>query len=392
MKKSIYLIAYTQTNLGDDLFVHMLCNRYPNHVFYLNAPAEHWSAFLDLDNLKPIGNLKIGTVLNGIAGNHSPIIAMCGKILRRIYWACTDRKAQKQKLHSDAIVKIGGSIFMEKAVPGKTALDLDILEPIEYSKKRKPNTGLPYFIIGANLGPIYTKDYLLHLSEQIMQTTSVVFRDKASYHVFQNFPKVHYAPDVILGLAFDESSIEHKRQVFISVVDLLFEKPQSSKEEVDRYYEAYQNLCRYYHNRGYTVLLVSFCSAEGDKQAIERVYDGLSKGEQQSVKKVLYDGNISNILCELCASEYIICGRFHCMILSMVLHKPFFPVCYSKKMSYVLQDLNFKGNWCYISQFCTLKPDQIDKNHNCEQIAEVDNERKMAEQQFAQLDVFLNAP
>lgn len=52
--KKILIKAYTQLNLGDDLFIKILCERYENTEFYLFATPEY-------KNLKGIktNNLKI---------------------------------------------------------------------------------------------------------------------------------------------------------------------------------------------------------------------------------------------------------------------------------------------------------------------------------------------
>ena len=41
MKKRCFLYAYDKQNLGDDLFVHTICNRYPDAQFYMwSAPVN----------------------------------------------------------------------------------------------------------------------------------------------------------------------------------------------------------------------------------------------------------------------------------------------------------------------------------------------------------------
>ena len=49
--KKIFIYAYMAKNLGDDLMVRILCERYPNTKFYLFADAFYKTAFKDLDNL-----------------------------------------------------------------------------------------------------------------------------------------------------------------------------------------------------------------------------------------------------------------------------------------------------------------------------------------------------
>ena len=45
--KKVFLYAYDKQNLGDDLFIHTICKRYPKVKFYL------WSDELNKENFKP---------------------------------------------------------------------------------------------------------------------------------------------------------------------------------------------------------------------------------------------------------------------------------------------------------------------------------------------------
>lgn len=50
--KRIYVQAYCQSNLGDDLFVLHLARRYPETEFYLYAVGDNQKAFLSQSNLR----------------------------------------------------------------------------------------------------------------------------------------------------------------------------------------------------------------------------------------------------------------------------------------------------------------------------------------------------
>ena len=45
--KKIKVYAYTRQNLGDDLFIKILCERYPNTQFVLYAPNVYKDIFKD---------------------------------------------------------------------------------------------------------------------------------------------------------------------------------------------------------------------------------------------------------------------------------------------------------------------------------------------------------
>ena len=50
--KKIFILAYTRQNLGDDLFIYMLLNKYPNVQFYINIENdEHSKLFENFNNI-----------------------------------------------------------------------------------------------------------------------------------------------------------------------------------------------------------------------------------------------------------------------------------------------------------------------------------------------------
>lgn len=50
--KKMMVSAYTEFNLGDDLFIKVLCERYPDTRFMIIAPRLYKLVFKDIKNLK----------------------------------------------------------------------------------------------------------------------------------------------------------------------------------------------------------------------------------------------------------------------------------------------------------------------------------------------------
>lgn len=50
--KKIIIYAYTKFNLGDDLFIKVLCERYPKTKFIIYAPKDYKKCFKDIKNIK----------------------------------------------------------------------------------------------------------------------------------------------------------------------------------------------------------------------------------------------------------------------------------------------------------------------------------------------------
>ena len=96
--KKIKVYAYKRQNLGDDLFIKILCERYPNTQFVLYAPNVYKDIFKDNKNLEICSSEdKLNRVINFIAR----------KFGVNNY---VDRKLVE---NSDGGVYIGGSLFIQ---------------------------------------------------------------------------------------------------------------------------------------------------------------------------------------------------------------------------------------------------------------------------------------
>lgn len=91
--KNIYLKAYMRNNLGDDLFVRTICERYPNTIFHVILTSRNMA-------LESIDNLRI----------HKPGLFV--RFIRKTFKL--DLLEAILRRRTDAMIYIGGSIFMEK--------------------------------------------------------------------------------------------------------------------------------------------------------------------------------------------------------------------------------------------------------------------------------------
>src|SRR5699024_7019939 len=98
--KKILIRVYSATNLGDDLFIKILCNRYPSHKFYIIADKKHSKPFKSIPNLKVI--------------NHASFI---DKVILKLGFRFTSYNFLSKKLakRTDSVIHIGGSIFIENS-------------------------------------------------------------------------------------------------------------------------------------------------------------------------------------------------------------------------------------------------------------------------------------
>lgn len=344
--KKVYIMAYSKMNLGDDLFIDILVKRYKNVEFYSKNMQMDSTAYRQNKNLHFIDyNLDELLTLD-----------------------ITD---------FDAFVYIGSSIFMEHAG------GLERIQKLKELVIRCKNLGIPFYYISSNFGPYQTEAYKNAVTDMFYDVTDVCLRDTASYKIFSTIKTVRYAPDAILSYPLDEQKKDIKT-IGISLINFKYRKDQKIYE--DKYYNLLTNSIKHYIKKGYKIKLFNFCEYEGDKETANTLFSNLSNIEKRSVEIVTYTGNIKDFLKKYSKVEYMLCSRFHSVILSYILKQKICVLSYSDKITNVITDLNLVDSYYTLSNMENL--DFIDLS--CFNSVNFDKDiLKNAENQFNALDNLL---
>lgn len=341
--KRMKLYAYFARNLGDDLMVRLLLERYPQISFFCDSWKPESDLFRRYPNFENMEGLqrthgRLNHILN--------LLTLC---------KCEDfyirRVRQRWERQCRGAVYIGGSLYMQQASVAR--------------EEGKLENG-PLFVIGANFGP-NVEDF----GDYFRRCGGVTFRDRASYAQFRALGNVGYAPDVVLNLkAVPEES---DGSVLISVMELS-----------DSYEKWMADLCVVCIAQGKRPVLMSFCKAEGDERAMEGILQRLEPGLRAQVGTLRYDGDMDAFLEAYRRADRVIATRFHAMILALCFEKPVFSLSYSDKVKNVMNDLHF-GAHC--TTFDLKSPEEV--LFCCALPADLAAYKKAAQKQFAQLDRFL---
>lgn len=300
-KKKIFIMAYARVNLGDDLFIITLLEKYKNIDFYIGVKKiEYAKAFENYENI---------TIIKEEQENF-------------------DNKIPEDY---DAYIYVGGSIFME----GGKVYNLD--EGCNDFMKQCRKKGIPFFYISSNYGPYQTQKYFNLSKDTFKNCTDICFRDTYSYSLFKDIPTVRYAPDLIFNIE-EKNNIDIKKDTIgISVIDM------SIRNDLAKYESKYIHCMTHniieYIEQGKDIYLFSFCKEENDEKAIENIIKQIPEQYREKVHKVYYDGNIKEYIKKYKSMEYMICCRFHAMILSVAYEQKMYVLSYSNKISNVMKDL-----------------------------------------------------
>lgn len=356
--KQVAIHAYPFGNVGDDLFIRTLCQRYPHVQFHLTLHMDYAKTFQDIPNitLHPSNSMvyRLRTWL--YKNSHFPMAVM-----RNI----------------DATVYIGGSLFMEQVDWKKAFIQMKLMHDIDK----------PFFIIGANFGPYRSNTFLEAHEDFFKQITSISFRDHFSHSLFHHLDNVGYAPDVIFNLygKLKESDVPSTNHLLISVIYPSVRKHLMFTDE--RYFANMARLVEDAHQQHYSVTLTAFCPYEKDDEAVEEILKRVSPDVREQVRVHIYTGNLDEVYRLFQQATHVVATRFHAMILGWLFEKNVLPITYSEKMDNVLDDISFVGEFRRIEEVdahlsalvCTNEHAHIDLSSLAEE----------AEHHFTALDRFL---
>jgi colanic acid/amylovoran biosynthesis protein len=360
-KKKILVSAYYATNLGDDLFLKIVFDRYPDIEWFLLTSNEIY-----LKTFKDYKNVHIIKTLNIKLGKRN--INLFNKLNENLL------KFRKY----DAFLNIGGSIFIESKDWEKGLITRGYL-PGQFKKNNKKT-----FIIGANFGPFGNDLFAERHKEFFSKFDDICFRDSYSYYLFKDLDNVRYAPDVVFNLELENSKSPEKCIGF-SIIDLKNRKGLT--QHYLKYNEKVIQLVDNYVDLGYKIKFFSFCENEGDLNIINYIRSNVNPHYINQIKVINYEGDIDQFLDEYKTCESIVGTRFHSIILALLLNQGVFPIIYSDKTYNVLKDLSIE-NYCYIKDIEKL---EISEVVSISKVNKLKNKTILSKavKQFEQLDAFI---
>lgn len=320
-RHSVFVYAYTNLNVGDDLFLHKLFSSYPDIRFVMMVQKPYKEMFSGYRNVTVYEEeafpLKLAKKL---------------RIDERIRWRISHE--------CDYAVLIGGSVFKEDSKWENQ--HLWYRELFDHDR---------LFFLGCSWGPCRTKRFEEDMTAVFSGIKDICFRDRYSCNTFSHLPNVRYAPDILFGLDWSPyGGIKEEKQVLISVINC-----RSESADLAAYAEAYNEfigqMTARFAGLGYQVVLCSFCENQGDLMAAEEIRNSLSPEVRKNTSLANYCGtNLEQILRLVAESEYVVATRFHAMILGLLAKKKVLPLIYHPKLRHVLEDLSFRGAYFDVTE------------------------------------------
>jgi colanic acid/amylovoran biosynthesis protein len=316
----ILLSAYLDSNIGDDLFVDQLADRYRDHQFDLicENPASLSIDLLRHQNIRTVG-LK--------------------QALLELY-------------SFDVLVIVGGSIFQD--IPAYYKYDFRRNALVTLARI----LGKAVFIIGCNIGPIHSKVGERFTRYCFALANAVSVRDSASFALLEFWRcRTPYTmgSDLIFSYPFKLSRkiSPQPRRLGISVVNV-----NRPKAETALYVQKLAELARVHLHKGVGQEVTFFGfngggNGQNDSLPIAAIVRQLEAYHRQ-IKVQQYGPSvaISEFVESFVSCDYVVCSRFHSVVLALSFGIPFFPIVYSGKTLNLLHDIGYTGE---VGHYLTMK-------------------------------------
>lgn len=354
-----YMYVYAELNVGDDIFAHILFNRYPDVVFCMPFSDSYRALFEKYPNVLPV---------------------LYGENI----WASGYVNEIDYSKYEGYIV-IGGSVFPDFLIY-KFFMD-------SYIASHFIGQGKKAFWMGCNAdrgyhNPLWNIDTYNNFFAANHGMTDICLRDKYSYEMFKPSGCARQEPDIVFGLVnqfFPEDQFDTRTGLGISLIDT--RSREGLKAHHDTYMKGLVSIIEEAAERGIPVTLFPFCKNEGDEDAVEELMSMLSDRQKAIVRCHYYKGDLKELLSDFASMKYIVATRFHAVILSLKFRQQVFPVIYGDKTQSLLTDFGgYEGDAVYDLR----KDDTWDTGHVWKSFSvERNNEEKLAKWEEAARRHFL---
>lgn len=350
--KKVKLRGYFEANLGDDLFLSIICNRYPNVRFYCCGEKRFKKHYSSITNLKYIPYdtcyKRCVTLLLRIASRFSKQYLQ-GYYETENYY---NRRLEKSLKYN---VLITGSGFVNNSNEYDTLDNKYQLQ--EYYYNTKP------FIIGCNFGPFYYEKYLNIYHELFSRARDICFRDSYSANLFSDLANVRFAPDIVFSFPvkkiYDKFKFPFDRYMLISVANL-----KKDSDEAMCFYNDYitliKNIIVERAKNGLYSVLLGFSEEQKDDVTISDITHEICLEYKNYMESYCYPAVDINFVFELFyKADSVICTRYHSIILAMLFQKKLCAISYNEKAQHVLEDIDAKLRYLSLHELRRIKDKSI---------------------------------
>lgn len=369
--KEIRILAYTNFNFGDDMFIYTLCKTFPNQKFVLKADKSYKKTFGKLLNLSI----------------HR--ISLVEKMYNIIVGACPNLyKKNVNTFGYSAIVYVIGGLFDEDDIWKKLVNKYGLKRLKNIMWKNSYDSNVPFFLLGCNITRVSSEKYINQMNFLFEGLRDICFRDKYSYDYFQKLDNTRYAPDIVFNYKCNLKN--EKDKILISVWGpLTHTKSFPQWEWAKKLWKPYEKfiieIAKEFAKLGKKVTLLALCENEGDLYACNKIKDN----GQLDVDIVTYNGNLEEIISLFEKAYFVVGTRFHSIVMALNAKCAFYPIVYESKSLQLLNDIKYSGNYSNIEDVTSYNVKNVLGNYKKNEVINCEGIKADASKQFKVLKDYL---
>lgn len=315
-----YLLrAYLDNNIGDDLMIEILTSNAKNSTFYVKSNVFESLGYENrFSNVKKIPNNIVSQILH--------------------------------LFKYDAFITIGGSMFQEPNNKNKRYIKHFVRSCYNFSKVLLINiffqlSNKKVFIIGCNVGPIYSKWFHM-LFKMIFKTSDyTTVRDRQSYELLYSMrvkaSNMFLAPDIVHQFSSIPVHLQRCNGIRIGISAIDLKHDALNKNYISFLVSMITAMKN--SNSDISFYIYSFNTGFEDDRVISNSL-AAQIDSSCNVKSIAYTGDIQNFLSIFKSMDYVICSRFHSIILALNFNIPTLPISYSEKTNNYLHTIKYMGD------------------------------------------------
>ena len=366
MKNNILLFACIEKNIGDDLFIYTISNRYKNVVFRISAEAKY-GTLKKLDNLLFDKDLEKWIKYSNYVSEN---------IIKEFFRSILIKYYKRKVGYSEIAIYIVGNAFKNMRYHGKKDSRW-LNERVDLVDR--------FYLLSTNFGPYTDKRWEKDCEDVFGRITDLCFRDKKSFDIFRSLPNVRCKPDAILSLGKRDHL--NNNYIVVSMIDCKMSgRPEELCQASTNYEDKICEIVNHYTSLGKKVVLLNSNTLQ-DLPATKRVYSRIMNHNAVSIYN--YEGMLEEVFDIFKNAEMVFATRLHTIILSWLYSVPVIPIIYDIKVKGLLDECCFDDFYINISDINSLSIDALQEiitNYKFELSEEI---IKDANEQFELIDAEL---
>lgn len=342
--KKVFLNAYLNRNLGDDLFVWIICSRYKNVDFNV---MTHWS-------YKRLLPQNVKCTVNTL----EVVARRVEQWINIKFFPKNNRELLSEKYFKNKRINIAKQAPYNVYVIGSGFVNNFTYTEAQYEYDKKYFNCNP-FLLGCNFGPYKETSYYEKFKEIFKGLPDICFRDSYSYNLFSDLSNARKEADIVFAYDLGTENIipdGFGEYCLISVVSVCKDGVNNKYE--DSYIRFIRDCAEVYISKGKKIVFVGFCKKQHDDYVIDEIVKGLTDKSKYLIFNYP-DATFKQIVGLFEQAEEVIASRYHAMVLSMLYKKITYVIAYDEKTKNVLSDIDSNAKYIDISDISQLRGEDI---------------------------------